>query len=151
MLEASLRFIKDVNSKFDLKPRRVIDIGSKDRNLKIGARDMFPNSEYIGVDMEQGSNVDMIADAYHLDKQFSRGRFDAVLCLHLFEHVAKPWLVFRQVDYLLPDDGLFYVSVPTIGYPIHNYPGDYWRALEHAASTFSRHPFINCVGRKNAH
>ncbi len=166
MMEASLYFIEKVNKEFDLKPRRVIDIGSKDRNLKVGAKAQFPDSEYVGVDFAHGSNVDVIADAYHLDKRFAPGRFDAALCLHMLEHIARPWLVLKQIDYVLVNMGLLYVSIPTIGYPVHNFPGDYWRvteqavrevimdgyevlSLEHAKSTYSKHPFINAVGRKN--
>ena len=165
MLEPTLDFIEAVNKEFDLHPKRVIDIGSKDRNKKIGARELFPDSEYIGVDFEGGPNVDLLADAYHLDERFQPSSFDAALCLHLLEHIARPWLVMKQVDYVLVDLGLLYVSIPTIGYPKHGYPGDYWRAteqavrevimdgyevmaLEHTKSPRGKHPFINAVGRK---
>ena len=88
-----------------------------------------------------------------------------MLCLHLLEHIARPWLVLKQVDYVLTNLGLLYVSIPTIGYPVHNHPGDYWRpteqavgevimdgyeiiSLEHAKSPRGKHPFINCLGRR---
>jgi predicted SAM-dependent methyltransferase len=165
MIESSLYFIDRVNKEFDLIPKRVADIGSMDRNLKIGARAQFPDSEYMGIDMEEGPNVDVIADVYKLNKRFAPGRFDAVLCLHLFEHLARPWLALEQIDYVLVDLGLLYVSMPTIGYPVHDYPGDYWRcteqsmkevimdgyevlSIEQAKSTYNKHPFINCLGRK---
>jgi SAM-dependent methyltransferase len=165
MLEPTLYWLAAVNRELDLKPKRVVDLGSREQKNRSGARDLFPDSQFVGVDIRDGLNVDVIADAYHLDKRFAPGRFDAVLCLHLLEHIARPWLVLKQVDYVLVDLGLLYVSVPTIGYPIHNAPGDYWRpteqavrevimdgyevlSLEHARSPRGKHPFINCLGRK---
>lgn len=165
MIEASLDFIQKVNYENDLCPTRVLDVGSKDRNLKDGARALFPGAEYIGVDLEEGPNVDLMVNAYYLERFFSKKSFDAVLCLHVFEHLGRPWVVLDQVDRILVDGGLLYVSMPTIGYPVHNHPGDYWRitnqgmqeiimegyeilAIEDAFSTYSKHPFINCVGRK---
>jgi SAM-dependent methyltransferase len=165
MLEPTLDFIKAVNAEFDLQPSRVIDIGSREQKDRSGARDLFPLSQYLGVDIKDGPNVDVVADAYNLDHRFHPGRFDAALCLHLLEHIARPWLVMKQVDYVLADLGLLYVSVPTIGFPVHNHPGDYWRpteqavrevimdgyevlSLEHARSPRGKHPFINCLGRK---
>ena len=165
MIQSTLDWIEKVNKEFEIVPKRVIEIGSKDRNMKYGARNLFASSGYIGVDIESGSNVDFIVDAYHLEEEYHRSYFDAVLCLHLFEHLAKPWLVIDQINYILKDGGLLYVSMPTINFPLHNYPGDYWRiteqgmreglmsdydiiSLEHAISTYGKHPFINCVGIK---
>lgn len=166
MLEPTLYWIEAVNHELDLKPKRVIDIGCREQKNRSGARELFPDSQYVGVDMVEGPNVDVIADAYHLDKRFAPGRFDAALCLHLLEHIARPWEVLWQVDYVLENMGLLYVSIPTIGYPIHNHPGDYWRpteqavrevimdgyevlSLEHARSPRGKHPFINALGRRN--
>ena len=167
MLEPTLYWIDRVNLEFDLHPKRVLDIGSREQKGRGGARELFPDSEYIGIDIVEGSNVNVIADACYLDQRFQLGEFDAVLCLHLLEHIARPWLVMKQVHYVLISHGLLYVSIPTIGYPVHNHPGDYWRpteqairevimdgyevlSLEHAKSPRGKHPFINCLGRKNA-
>jgi SAM-dependent methyltransferase len=166
MIEATLTWIKYVNNAYQLSPNKILDIGSKDRNKKVGARELFSNSEYIGTDIEDGPNVDLVLDAYCLSDYFDANSFDAILCLHLFEHLAKPWLVMDQVDYLLKENGFLYVSMPTIDFPIHNYPGDYWRITEqgmkeglmskykilslgHAVSTYGKHPFINCLGVSN--
>ena len=165
MLEPTLYWIEAVNEEFDLKPKRVLDIGSREQKGRSGARDLFPDTYYVGVDIKEGENVDVVIDAYRLEKRFAPGQFDAVLCLHLLEHIARPWLVLKQVDYVIVDLGLLYVSIPTIGYPVHNHPGDYWRlteqavrevimdgyevlSLEHARSPRGKHPFINCLGRK---
>ena len=166
MLEPTLYWIDRVNLEFDLHPKRVVDIGCREQKNRSGARDLFPDSQYVGIDIKEGPNVDIVADAYRLNKRFHPGRFDAALCFHLLEHIARPWLVMKQVDYVLVDLGLLYVSIPTIGYPVHNHPGDYWRpteqavrevimdgyevlSLEHAKSPRGKHPFINALGRKH--
>jgi SAM-dependent methyltransferase len=165
MFDSVLEWIAEINGKFDINPRRVLDIGSLDRNLEIGARKQFPDSEYIGIDIAYGSNVDMVLSVYELDKQFDPGSFDAVLGLHLFEHLARPWEALDQIKRILPVGGYFYLSIPTLGFPRHNYPSDYWRATTAAVSEvfmdgynilslrddhskFSKHPFINCLGVK---
>ena len=164
-MEYVLDWIENVNSKFTIKPQRVLDVGSKDHNKKIGARHLFPDSEYIGIDIAKGSNVDIVADVYHLNDYFSLESFDAVLCLHLFEHLDRFWVAQEQIYRVLRPKGYLYLSVPTFGYPKHNYPGDYWRVTHEAvsevfmegyniltisdgATTFGRHPIINCLGVK---
>ena len=163
MIEATLDWIKIVNNEFDLNPKRVLDVGSKGKSAVV--RKLFPNSRYLGIDIAEGPNVDEIVDAYCLDERFVHMRFDAVLCLHLLEHTASPWLVLEQIDQVLINSGYLYAAMPTVGYPIHNHPSDYWRAteqamrevimegyeilsLEHCKSTYGKHPVINCLGRK---
>ena len=165
MMEYVLDWIENVNSKFNIQPQRVLDVGSKDHNKKIGARHLFPDSEYVGIDITEGSNVDIVADIYYLQDCFFSESFDAVLCLHVFEHLARPWIALEQIRRVLRSDGYLYISVPTFGYPRHNYPGDYWRVTHEAvsevfmdgyniltisdgATTFGRHPIINCLGVK---
>jgi predicted SAM-dependent methyltransferase len=165
MFESVTKWISDMNTKFGIEPQRVLDIGSKDRNLHEGARACFPDSVYVGIDIAPGPNVDAVVDAYKLDKYFDPESQDAVLCLHLYEHLAKPWLVMEQVYKVLAPRGYMFLSVPTLGFPKHNYPGDYWRPTYQAVtevfmdgyeilsimddhSKFSKHPFVNCLGRK---
>lgn len=165
MIESVLTWMDGVNLEFDIHPKRVLDVGSKDRNGKIGARKQFPDSEYLGIDMEKGPNVDMIADVYQLEDYFPQGHFDAILSMHLLEHVAYFWKVLEQIKYVLSDHGYLYISAPGFGYPKHNYPSDYWRvtqeamievlmqgydviSIEDAKSTYHKHPIINCLGIK---
>ena len=165
MLESTLNWIEGVNEDFSIMPKRVLDVGSREQKDRSGARDLFPNSEYIGIDLEPGPNVDMVVDAYWLGGYFGNNYFDAILCLHVLEHLARPWIVVGWTRNVLRSNGHLYISVPTIGYPVHNAPGDFWRpteqavrevfmdgyevlSLEHAESPRGKHPFINCLGVK---
>ena len=166
MIEPTLYWIDRVNLEFDLHPKRVLDIGSREQKGRGGARDLFPDSQFVGIDIVEGSNVDEIVDAYDLYPHFKANYFDAVLCLHVIEHLHSIHIVLEEIDIVLTQPGGYlYVSIPTIGYPVHNHPGDYWRlteqavrevimdgyevlSLEHAKSPRGKHPFINCLGRK---
>jgi len=160
-----IKWVEYVNNKYNLSPKNILDIGSNDDKYGNELRQLFWGSDYMGIDIQSGKNVDIIMDAYSIDINFVNGQFDAVLCLNFFEHVMKPWIILEKIAKILQKDGLFYVSIPTIGFPIHNCPYDYWRvteramrdvfmdgykilSLEHDVSEFGKHPFINCLGRK---
>lgn len=164
MIESTLTWISNMNQEYNIKPVRVLDIGSWDYNGN--PRHLFPDSKYIGIDIKDGPNVDEVVDAYDLYPHFKANHFDAVLCLHLFEHLKYIHYVLEEIDVvLIQPGGYLYVAMPTLGYPKHEYPKDYWRitedtmrevimdgyeilSLEHAKSKFGKHPIINCLGIK---
>lgn len=162
MIDRTINWINEVNKRHDIKPARVLDIGSKDYNGT--PKLLFPESEYIGIDMQEGPNVDMVVNAYDLSI-FVANWFDAVLCLNVLEHLADIGAVLDEIDVVLADGGYFYVSMPTLGFPRHDYPGDYWRSTEESMrefimkdyevlslelghSRYGKHPIIDCLGRK---
>ncbi len=164
MIESTLTWIEKVNSDFHIKPKRVLDIGSLDHNGN--PRSLFPYSKYTGIDIQEGNNVDDVIDAYNLYPHFKGNQFDAVLCLCLFEHLKYIHRVLEEIDVVLTQPGGYlYVTMPTLGFPKHEYPKDYWRiteetmrevimfgydvlSLEHTKSEFGKHPIINCLGIK---
>lgn len=166
MMKPVLQWIERVNDYHNLKPVRILDVGSYDDKYGNMLRQLFGGAKYTGIDLRPGSNVDLVMCAYDICYQWASNTFDAVMCLNVLEHLKKPWIVLNNVNNVLQDKGLFYVSIPTIGFPKHDYPGDYWRATVQAVqevimdgyeivdltmdvSEFGKHPFINCVGRKN--
>lgn len=163
MIECTLEWIERVNDEHNLKFDRVLDIGSRDTNGS--PRHLFADCEYTGIDIKPGKGVDKTLSAYGIYSHFGSQSFDAVLCLYLFEHLKYLWHVLVETNFVLKPGGYLYVSVPTIGYPIHEHPADYWRfteqavrdvimeryeiiSLEHGKSTYGKHPVINCLGRK---
>jgi SAM-dependent methyltransferase len=128
MIKSTLTWIEKVNKEQGLCPARVLDVGSLDYNGS--PRYLFPTSGYVGVDIKEGASVDEICDVYSLSARFGRSRFDAVLCLHVLEHLRDIWEALREVRNVLTPGGHLYVAMPTLGYPEHDYPGDYWRATE---------------------
>ena len=163
MIENTLTWIEKVNKKYNIQPENVLDIGSLDTNGN--PKHLFPDSNYCGIDIRDGQNVDMVMDAYILSKHFPNDHFDAVLCLNSLEHMAYPWKILDEISCVLSIGGYFYISVPNFGFPKHNHPKDYWRASEeavrevlmqgykiislgHGKSKFGKHPIINCLGVK---
>jgi SAM-dependent methyltransferase len=66
---------------------RVLELGSGGADPVI--RELFNNpEEYVGVDIVEGPNVDVVADAATVD--FGNTRFDTVMCFSLLEH-APNW------------------------------------------------------------
>jgi len=116
--------------------QQVQEFGAEGKALEIGSycvsdgiRDLFSN--YTGIDLCEGKNVDIVMDAYDIFKRFQPESFDTVLCLYVLEHVSDVKGMLEQIDYVLKKGGYFYVSVPLFGYPTHSYSGkkskDYWR------------------------
>jgi len=155
--------------------QQVQEFGAEGMALEIGSNSvsggivsLFPN--YIGIDLQEGNNVNIVMDAYDISKRFKHESFDIVLCLYVLEHVPDIKGILKQVDYVLKKGGYFYVSVPLFGYPAHSYSGeeskDYWRFSEEAISEFvmkgykivaselgrgnrpGAGPVIDCLGRK---
>lgn len=62
-------------------PIRVIELGSLDINGNV--RGMFPNAEYVGVDLVDGRGVDVVADAAVWQPV---EKADMVICCEVFEH-----------------------------------------------------------------
>ena len=163
MIKRTLGWIERINKEYNIQPERVLDIGSFDRNGN--PRYLFQNSKYTGIDIQEGENVDIVLSAYEISSYFERDYFDTVLCLNVFEHLQDILGVLREIDIVLKREGYFYVSMPTIGFPKHEYPKDYWRATEEAVrevimqgynilslesvkTDYGKHPIINCLGIK---
>jgi SAM-dependent methyltransferase len=64
---------------------RVLEFGSLDINGSV--RDLFRTDTYLGVDLQGGPGVDIVADAMFFDHPI---KFDVVVCCEVLEH-AKYW------------------------------------------------------------
>ena len=162
MFDSVLQWINKMRVEHDINPKTVLEVGSFD-NKGDSARSCFKSSEYIGIDIKGGSNVDIQMSVYDIYDVFESCYFDTVLCLHILEHLQKPWVAIDCISGVLKSGGYLFVSMPTFGFPRHDYPSDYWRATHEAItevlmadytildinddrSVFSKHPFINCLG-----
>jgi SAM-dependent methyltransferase len=103
----------------DLFPNRfknvlVLDIGSLDINGSI--KELFEDSEYIGVDIGEGKNVDVISRGhlYTSDRQF-----DVVASTECFEHDEHYGLTIHNMYRLLKPGGLFFFTCASEGRPEH--------------------------------
>jgi len=65
-----------------------------------------------------------------LDARFPANYFDAVTCIHVFEHLYKPKEVLSKVAEWLKPGGIFYTLMPNIDSAAFLFFKSYWYALE---------------------
>ena len=71
----------------------------------------FPDVQYTGIDIIDGENVDLVADAHRLSEYFDKESFDLVLSFAVFEHLAMPWVVAEEISKVLKIGG--HVAIET--------------------------------------
>ena len=104
-------------------PARVVEIGSAIVNGSY--RELFRDSEYIGVDMQPSPGVDVLLDdPYRLP--LDDGSVDLVISGQMLEHCAQFWRVFAEIARVLKPSGKLFIIAPSDG-PIHRYPVDCYR------------------------
>ena len=117
---------------------RVLQVGSRtlvsDRNVRnwrsLVAKRFGSRTRFVGLDLEQGANVDCVLDICSplrtLKEGLGQESFDLVLCCHVLEHARDPWRAARNIEGLLTPDGLVFVSAAW-SQAFHATPDDFWR------------------------
>ena len=103
---------------------KVLDVGSRDVNGTF--RDLFPNHDYLGIDIEPGPNVDIVVEPFNYP--FEANTFDVIVSGSCLEHVTKPWKWIREVSRILKLGGRLCVIVP-YQHAYHEHPVDCWRVF----------------------
>ena len=100
-----------INKNFN-KDISILEIGSLDVNGSI--RNLFDfASEYIGIDLEKGPNVDLILNGTDIDKL--NKSFDIIISCECFEH-AKDWKkIFNKMCQISKPNSFVVVSVASTG------------------------------------
>ncbi len=115
-------------AKEEVRGRKVIEVGSHDVNgslrLIIESWDV---AEYIGVDIVEGSGVDIICHAENLIEKFGKEKFDAVISTELLEHVRDWRKVITNIKNICKPDGIILITTRSYGFQYHGYPYDFWR------------------------
>ncbi len=118
-------FCNSVKEKFPEKFDNVsvLDIGSLDINGN--NRYLFSNYKYIGVDLGEGRNVDVVSRGHEFD---SPEQFDVVISTECFEHDQFYGKTINNMYRLLKSGGMFIFSAAGEGRPEHGTrrtsPGD---------------------------
>jgi SAM-dependent methyltransferase len=110
------------------KDMRVLEIGSW---IAPGQEDIICRKtiapqvlEYIGLDMQTGPGVDVVADAKAIP--FPDNHFDVIISTDCYEHVDWPREVTHEAFRVLKPGGIFYLT-SVFDFEIHGYPDDFWR------------------------
>lgn len=111
----------------------IIEIGSKQHNaddMQMGQtfqfRPHFSGQEYVGLDLEAGPGVDVVADLCGDVSMLGGKTFGLCICLSVLEHVRQPWIAAETITKLVRAGGWLFLSVPWI-WRYHPYPDDYFR------------------------
>jgi len=135
-------FIARVNA---LDKPRILELGTKrsEMNLEKGTihKAEFKNySEYVGTDVEEGIDVDIVADAHKLSDTLGEERYDVIISCSTFEHFKYPTLVAHEIMKVLKLNGLLFIQTHQ-AFPLHAFPTDFFR--------FSTEALESLFGTKN--
>jgi SAM-dependent methyltransferase len=113
----------------ELAAPRVLELGTKraftDRSTRHDA--WVPNaSEFVGSDIEEGPDVDAVADVHRLSETFGEESFDVIISCSSFEHFKYPQLAAHEIMRTLRVGGLLYIQTHQT-FPLHAAPHDYFR------------------------
>jgi len=110
-------------------PGRILEVGSRARSGNI-CKGMFRNyTEYVGLDIIEGDNVDVVGDIHQLSRYFGEDSFDFIYSIATFEHLAMPWKAVLEINKVMSTGGWLYIAThPT--WPPHDRPWDFWRYSE---------------------
>ena len=90
-------------------------------------RHLWPEArKSLGVDFEDGLDVDVVADLEELSKHFDINSVDAIFSASTFEHIRRPWIAAQEMLKVLKKGGVMFVQSHE-HFPRHSFPFDYWR------------------------
>lgn len=119
-------FVSLLLDQFEL-PGPIWDIGSYcvPGQEELGnLRDLFKGRDFVGVDMREGPGVDLVENVQNLKAEDES--VGTILCLNTMEHVCQVFDAAREMQRVIKPGGVLVIQAP-FNFPIHDFPGDYWR------------------------
>ena len=136
MHESVLAFTQRVLQEKDIKSRRVLEVGAYNVNGTVRPYiESHQPLSYIGTDMRKGPGVDIQASMEELITVFGPYSFELVICTEVLEHVEHWQEGLQNLIEVARDGGLILITTRSKGFPLHDFPHDYWR--------FSKEDFKN--------
>jgi len=122
------------------QPIRVLDVGSWRIDGHDCYKDLFRDikTDYIGLDMSAGSNVDLVVENPYKWDMLENDSFDVVISGQAFEHIEFPWLTMQEISRVLKPNGLCCIIAPN-GNCRHRAPTDCWRFYEDGMLALARY------------
>ncbi len=113
---------------FAIDQIKILDVGAMNKNGCYKTLFDLRYCDYKGMDMEAGSNVDIICSEPYDWKEIASDSFDVVISGQCMEHVAKPWEWIKEVVRVAKPNALICIIAPWQWVP-HYHPLDCWRVL----------------------
>lgn len=126
--ESCIDFGRRTLASEDVSGKRVLEVGALDVNgsLRPLIKALSP-SEYVGIDIEMGPNVDEVCDASHIVDRFGVESFDLVVTTEMLEHVRDWRSTIANLKQAVSVEGVLVITTRSFGVPYHAYPNDFWR------------------------
>ena len=94
--------------------------------------DWVPHArKFIGVDFQEGLDVDLVADVHRMGEVVGEEVADAIISCSTFEHLKYPFLAAHEITKVLKIGGVLFIQTHQT-FPIHAYPYDYFRYTREA-------------------
>lgn len=106
----------------------ILEIGSKSYHGQLSYKNLIDQSRfsYTGLDLEAGTNVDIVPGNPHNWSEIGNEQFDLVISGQALEHDKFFWVTFPEIARILKCGGILALIAPGTG-PIHRFPVDCWR------------------------
>lgn len=121
---------------------RVLELGTKRLYAERTSmhREFVPHAgEFLGADILDGEDVDIVADVHTLSKTVGKESFDIIISCSSFEHFKYPHLAAHEIMTTLKVGGCLFIQTHQ-SFPLHSAPFDYFR--------FSREALAGLFGSK---
>jgi hypothetical protein len=110
---------------------QILEIGSRARSGNV-YRDFIPaEMAYVGLDILDGPNVDVVGDAHELSRHFAPDTFDAAYSIAVFEHLLMPWKAAVELNKVMKVGAIVFIQSHQT-FPLHEQPWDFWRFSDRA-------------------
>jgi SAM-dependent methyltransferase len=125
---ACLEFVRSQLGAEEVRGRTVLEVGAFDVNGSArGLVEALGPASYLGVDLRPGRGVDEVCPAEELVRRYGPEAFDVVLSTEMLEHVRDWRAAVDNLKRVVRPGGLLLLTTRSLGFPLHNYPSDFWR------------------------
>lgn len=83
--------------------KKILEVGST--NINGGIRQLFPGSDYTGVDIVAYNGVDIVLQD-HYKFPFEDGIFDLAISTNTLEHCTRPWITVQEMARVVKAGGI---------------------------------------------
>jgi len=119
------------------------DIGSFDHNGSYRRLFDGPRWKYLGIDLEQGPNVNHVLESPYRFPM-ADNHFDVIVSGQAFEHVKFFWLTWMEMVRTLKPGGFIFLIAPSRG-PEHRFPVDCWRFFPDGYRALAEYGKVDCL------
>lgn len=117
--------------------KKILDVGSYGVNGTYKELFLSKKIQYVGLDIVEGPNVDIVMDEPYLWASIEDNSYDYIISGQAFEHIEYPWLTIREIYKKLKPGGITCIIAPNTALE-HKYPYDCYRYFSDGLSALAK-------------